>query len=71
MTPLAVIVFVWILMKILSVPEINRFKSLRVWCKEQLDEKFKFSAQIEWLSIVFVNTIFFCFLQMKDYNRYD
>ena len=37
LTPLAVIIFLWILLKILSTPEINRFKEFRIWCKTQLD----------------------------------
>lgn len=37
LTPLAVIIFLWILLKILSTPEINRFKEFRIWCKNQLD----------------------------------
>jgi len=31
-TPLAVILFIWAALKLLSVPEINRFKVFRVWC---------------------------------------
>ena len=30
-TPLVCILFVWILVKLLSVPEINRFKTARIW----------------------------------------
>ena len=33
LTPLAVIVLAWIILKILSVPEVNRFKNARIWCK--------------------------------------
>ena len=36
LTPLAAIVLVWMVLKVLSVPEINRFKSSRMWCKELL-----------------------------------
>jgi hypothetical protein len=46
LTPLAVILFMWILIKILSIPEINKFKGIRMWCKDQLDEKFTFAVQI-------------------------
>jgi hypothetical protein len=31
-TPLLIILIVWTVLKILSVPEINRFKSSRIWC---------------------------------------
>lgn len=37
LTPLAVIVGLWIVVKLLSIPEINRFKDFRIWCKNQLD----------------------------------
>ena len=70
-TPLAVIIFVWIIMKILTVPEINRFKNFRIWCTDTLEEKFKFSVLFEWLSIMFLNTVFFAFMQMRDYNMLD
>ena len=30
-TPLVCILFVWLLVKLLSVPEINRFKTARMW----------------------------------------
>lgn len=46
LTPLAVVIFLWIIIKLLSIPEINRFKEFRIWCKEQLDEKFKFAIQV-------------------------
>lgn len=32
-TPLVVILLVWLVVKLLSVPEINRFKSARIWCR--------------------------------------
>lgn len=35
-TPLAIILIVWGLLKLLSVPEINRFKDSRVWCSKML-----------------------------------
>ena len=71
LTPLAIVVLVWIILKLLSVPEINRFKSSRIWCKELLEEKFKFAAQIELLSIIFAWTTCCFFLQIRDYEFYD
>jgi len=70
-TPFIVILFIWMLLKLLSVPEINRFKNFRVWCYNLLESKFKFSIQLQWTSIFFQNTVFFAFLQMRDYNIYD
>jgi len=32
-TPLLCVLIVWALLKLLTVPEINRFKKLRVWCQ--------------------------------------
>ena len=58
-TPLVVILFLWLLVKLLSIPEINRFKNFRIWCVKTLEEKFKFSVLYEWLAIVFLNTVFF------------
>jgi len=36
MTPLLVVLSIWALLKILSIPELNRFKTLRLWCREYL-----------------------------------
>lgn len=33
LTPLAIILVIWIILKILSVPEINTRKNIRMWCK--------------------------------------
>jgi hypothetical protein len=35
-TPLALILLVWGLLKVLSMPEINRFKDGRIWCSKML-----------------------------------
>ena len=37
LTPLVVIIVLWLLIKLLSVPEINRWKVFRIWCKHMLD----------------------------------
>lgn len=42
-TPLAVILFVMAILKLLSVPEINKYKDARVWCSRLLEEKFKYA----------------------------
>lgn len=66
-TPLIIILVMWLLIKLLSIPEINRFKNFRLWCFNTLEEKFKFSVIYEWMGIMFLNTVFFAFLQMRDY----
>ena len=35
-TPLVCILFLWLIVKLLSVPEINRFKSARMWFRDLL-----------------------------------
>ena len=35
-TPLLAVLILWGLLKLLSVPEINRFKNARVWCRNLL-----------------------------------
>ena len=37
LTPLLALFLLTVILKILTVPEINRFKRFRVWCKEQFD----------------------------------
>lgn len=71
LTPLAALLLLTVIMKILTIPEINRFKNFRVWCHEQFDEKFKLSFFVEFASIFYLNTVFFSFLQMKDYTPFD
>lgn len=43
-TPLIIILIVWGLVKLLSVAEINRFKTSRVWFQQLLSEKFKYAV---------------------------
>lgn len=71
LTPLAALFILTIIMKILTIPEINRFKNVRVWCKEQFDEKFKIAFFVEFVSIFYLNTVFCIFMQMRDYQNYD
>ncbi len=70
-TPLLVILIIWGLLKLLSVPEINHFKNLRVYCQNLFEEKFKYAVILEWVGIFLLNTVFFAFLQLRDYNIYD
>ena len=44
-TPLVLIIIVWLLLKLVTVPEINRFKKFRGWCAKTFNEKFKFAVQ--------------------------
>lgn len=71
LTPLAIVLLVWGILKLLSVPEINRFKNTRVWCRELLQKKFKYAVIMEWISVFITPTVFFGFLQLRDYNIYD
>lgn len=70
-TPLVAILFVWGIFKLLSVPEINRFKEARVWCRQVLEKRFKYAVILEWVFMFITNTVFFAFLQLRDYNIYD
>jgi hypothetical protein len=70
-TPLLIILIVWGLLKLLSVPEINNFKTVRVYCQNLFEEKFKFAVLLEWVGMFMLNTVFFAFLQLRDYNIYD
>lgn len=71
LTPLVAILIVWAILKLLSVPEINRFKKARIWCHNLLEDKFKYAVILEWVAIFMVNTMFFACLQLRDYNMYD
>lgn len=46
LTLLLVVLLIWLLFKIMSVPEVNTNKNLRMWFKYQLDEKFRFAVLI-------------------------
>jgi Ca2+/Na+ antiporter len=70
-TPLAIILGIWGILKLLSVPEINRFKKARVWCRDAMEKRFKFAVLLEWVFLFITNTVFFAFLQLRDYNIYD
>jgi len=70
-TPLLIIVVIWGVLKLLSVPEINRFKYARIWCTTLLEEKFKYAVLLEWVAIFIVNTVFFACLQLRDYTIYN
>ena len=70
-TPLVIILGIWGIIKLLSVPEINRFKYARVWCRNTLEKWFKFAVLLEWVFLFITNTVFFAFLQLRDYNIYD
>lgn len=70
-TPLLIILVVWGLLKLLSVPEINRFKNARVWCRQALEKRFKYAVFFEWVSLFITNTALFAFLQLRDYEIYD
>jgi len=71
LTPLIVIVGVWGLLKLLSLPEINRFKGGRLACWSLFNDKFRYSVMMEWCHIFILNTVFFAFLQLRDYTIYD
>lgn len=43
-TPLAIILGIWGILKLLSVPEINKFKNVRVWCRAAMEKRFKFAV---------------------------
>jgi hypothetical protein len=70
-TVLVVMILVFLILKALSLPEINRFKTARLWVKNLIDEKWTFGIWIEALLIMSVNMIFMAILQMRDYNMYD
>jgi hypothetical protein len=70
-TPLLVVLVVWGLLKLLSVPEVNRFKTVRVWCKGLLERKFKYAVILEWVALFITNTVFFACLQLRDYTIHD
>jgi hypothetical protein len=70
-TPLLVILVIWGLLKLLSVPEINHFKNVRVYCQHLFEEKFKYAVLLEWVGMFMLNTVFFAFLQLRDYNIYN
>ena len=71
MTVIIVMVLVFLILKALSLPEINRSKTARLWVKNFIDEKWTFGIWIEMLLIMYVNTVFMAILQMRDYNMYD
>jgi hypothetical protein len=71
LTPLVAILLVWGILKLLSVPEINRFKNARVWCRQALENRFKYAVILEWVFMFITSMVFFAFLQLRDYNLYD
>ena len=70
-TVIVVMILVFFILKALSLPEINKFKTSRLWVKNFIDEKWTFGVWIEMLLIMYVNTVFMAILQMRDYNMYD
>ncbi len=70
-TVLVVMILVFLILKALSLPEINKSKAARLWVKNFIDEKWTFGIWIEMLLIMSVNLVFMAVLQMRDYNMYD
>ena len=70
-TSLLLILIVWGLLKLLSIPEINHFKTVRIYCRNLFEEKFKYAILMEWVGTFMLNIVFFAFLQLRDYNIYD
>ena len=70
-TILVVLILIFLVLKALSLPEINKIKSVRLWVKNFIDEKWTYGVWIDVLLVMFVNTVFMSVLQMRDYNMYD
>lgn len=66
-TVLAVLLLVVAIIKIMSVPEINRFKAVRMWCQQAIEDRWKFSLPIQVFNVVYLPVVFYFILNFKEY----
>jgi hypothetical protein len=65
---MAVTLVVFAVIKILSIPEINRNKASRMWCQDMIENKWKMSIQITLFNLFYTPLLFYFVLNMRDYT---
>jgi hypothetical protein len=60
-----------VLVKMLTLPEINRLKPLRNWLRKFLSRKFKTAYQVEAAALIIANVTFFALFQLRDLTVYQ
>lgn len=68
-TVFILVLLAFIILKIMSIPEINRFKNLRMWCKETLDERWKLSIPMQIFTVLYTPLVYYFFLNMREYSQ--
>lgn len=66
-TILVIMLLVLAIVKILSVPEINRFKNVRMWCQQAIEERWKFSLPIQVFNVLYLPTVFYFLMNFREY----
>jgi hypothetical protein len=64
-----VVLFVFAVLKILSIPEVNRFKSVRMWCQEVIEDRWKLSLPIQFFNVLYAPIIYYFLLNILDYSH--